>query len=305
MVLTGSAARSLAGCRAFEDQVVSVRALLDVGWTSDSIRSQVRAHRWQRIGRAVIRHNGEVTAAELRRVALIVLGPRAVLTAYTALEAWGLTGWQRDRIQVLVPRGARVVRPSELDMRVHYTDNWRTNDMHLQRGLHRAAPAAVLAAGTSPHPRTACGVLAAVVQQRLVRPEDLVREVVRASRVRHRAVLLAAAHDITQGAEALSEIDFARLCRRGGLPEPIRQAVRTDRYGRRRYVDAEWRLPSGRRLVVEVDGALHLAARKWWDDQLRQNELVLTGDTVLRYPTVVVRCEEPLVLDQLRRAIFG
>ena len=34
-----------------------------------------------------------------------------------------------------------------------------------------------------------------------------------------RAVLLAAAHDIAQGAQALSEIDFARLCRSGGLPD--------------------------------------------------------------------------------------
>jgi very-short-patch-repair endonuclease len=65
-----------------------------------------------------------------------------------------------------------------------------------------------------------------------------------------------------------------------------------------------WRLPDGRRLVVEVDGALHLVARRWWDDQLRQNELVLGGDLVLRYPSVVVRCEKALVLDQLRRLLL-
>ena len=47
----------------------------------------------------------------------------------------------------------------------------------------------------------------------------------------------------------------------------------------------------GRVLVVEVDGALHLLPARWWDDQLRQNEVVLSGRTVLRFPSVVLRCE--------------
>jgi len=57
-------------------------------------------------------------------------------------------------------------------------------------------------------------------------------------------------------------------------------------------------------VVLEVDGALHLIARHWWDDQLRQNELAIVGDVVLRFPSVVVRCEQMLVVDQLRRALL-
>jgi very-short-patch-repair endonuclease len=64
-----------------------------------------------------------------------------------------------------------------------------------------------------------------------------------------------------------------------------------------------WRRADGRQVVVEVDGALHLIPRRWWDDQLRQNELVLAGDLVLRFPSVVVRCEPMVVVDQLRRAL--
>lgn len=109
--------------------------------------------------------------------------------------------------------------------------------------------------------------------------------------------------DIAQGAQALSEIDLVRLCRRNGLPQPRHQGVRVDRGGRRRYVDAEWISSSGRRVVAEVDGALHLAPRRWWDDQLRQNEFVITGDLVLRFPTVVLRHEELIVVDQLRRVL--
>jgi very-short-patch-repair endonuclease len=83
----------------------------------------------------------------------------------------------------------------------------------------------------------------------------------------------------------------------------VRQAIRVERSGRRRYVDAEWRAASGQRVVAEVDGALHLAPRRWWDDQLRQNELVLSGNLVLRFPTVIFRHEEAIVVDQLRRAL--
>jgi hypothetical protein len=53
--------------------------------------------------------------------------------------------------------------------------------------------------------------------------------------------------------------------------------VRRDCHGARRYLDATWDLRDGRTLVVEVDGALHLEARQWKDDQLRQNEIVIAG----------------------------
>lgn len=112
-----------------------------------------------------------------------------------------------------------------------------------------------------------------------------------------------ATEDIAQGSHALSEIDFLNLCRRFGLPSPTRQAVRTDRFGRRRYLDVEWRLPDGRIVVAEIDGALHLSPLRWVDDQLRQNEVVIGGTIVLRYPTVVVRAEPQLVAEQLARVL--
>ena len=99
----------------------------------------------------------------------------------------------------------------------------------------------------------------------------------------------------------MSEIDLGALCRRFALPAPIRQEVRVEKNGRRRYLDAVWIRADGRRVVVEVDGALHLAPRRWWDDQLRQNELVIAGSLVLRFPSVIVRLEQALVADQLRR----
>ena len=56
-------------------------------------------------------------------------------------------------------------------------------------------------------------------------------------------------------------------------------------------------------VVVEVDGALHRSLRRWYADQLRQNEISSTGALVLRFPSVIVRCEPDPVAAQLRRAL--
>jgi hypothetical protein len=169
--------------------------------------------------------------------------------------------------------------------------------------VHKLPDALLRAAATFPHPRPACGLLAAAVQQRLVSPGDLAWALQQTPRQKHRSALRAAVYDIGQGSEALSEIDFVRLCRTHGLPAPHQQTVRHDVAGRRRYLDATWRRGDGRLVVVEVDGALHLVATRWWDDQLRQNELTLADAIVLRFPSVIVRTEPTAVATQLRRAL--
>lgn len=297
---TASAIRSKQGRSAYEDDVTTLAALVADGWTRPAVYAQLNAHRWQRIGRAVLRHNGPPTARDQRSAALINLGSRAMLTSFTALEEAGLDGWERTAVHVLAPRGARVRRPPELPLRIDYTDSWPAADA---RRRDQVGHAAVLAASSFAGTRPACRLLAATVQQRLARADDVIRSVAAAGRTRHHRALLAAAHDIAQGAQALSEIDLTRLCRRHGVPEPIRQAVRREPSGRRRYLDAEWRSRTEKRVVAEIDGALHLIVGRWWDDQLRHNELAIIGDVALRFPTVVVRGEEHLVVDQLRRAL--
>jgi len=233
-------------------------------------------------------------------------GPRIALSAFTALEADGLTGWTRPVIEVVVPRGVTGPRPRG----VHVHESRRFDpetDVHPTRLPPRTRPArsAVDAATWSRNPRTAAGVLAAVVQQGLARADEMLEELVRAGRVRHRRMLRAALVDIGGGAQALSEIDFARLCRRAGLPEPERQAVRVAPSGRRRYLDAEWLRTDGIRVVAEVDGAVHLLPRAYWDDMSRANELVLDGRVVLRFASFAVRAQPAQVVAQLRRALVS
>ncbi|HZE48304.1 MAG TPA: hypothetical protein VE074_02010 [Jatrophihabitantaceae bacterium] len=300
-MLTNSAAATRAVSASDLDDVVSRAHLLRLGCTRWQIESRIAAGRWQPVGCAIVLHNGPLTRRQRWRVALLNCGPRSALTAFTALEALGLHGWERDAVHVLAPAG--VARPNLAGIRLHRTSAMGRDELLHARRCHRVAPAAVIAASTFRTPRPAVGLLAATVQRRLTSAADLRAALSRAPRTRHRAALVAAVGDIEMGAHALSEIDFIRLCRRNGLPPPTQQSVRVELDGRRRYLDAEWVLEDGRRVVVEVDGAVHLAPRTWFDDQLRQNEVTLAGAIVLRYPSVIVREESGIVVTQLRRAL--
>jgi hypothetical protein len=291
---------------AAQDDVVSRAQLGTVGVRAAHVRAQVAARRWRAPApAAVVLHNGPLTQRQTWWVAVLDSGPGAALCAFTALLADGLTGWERDAVHVLVPRGAGI--SSRPGVRVHESRRYDpATDLHSGRQPPRTRPArsAVDAAAWSRSPRTAVGLLAAVVQQGLARPHELAQELERAGRVRFHRLLARAVADISGGSHALSEIDFVQLCRRHGLPEPTRQAIRVEQSGRRRYLDAQWRRADGRLVVAEVDGALHLQPRRYWDDMVRANELVLDGRVVLRFAAYAVRAEPDLVAGQLRRALL-
>lgn len=286
-----------------DETVAPLRTLLARGWTHSSIRAQVMAQRWQRFGYAVVLHNASLRDLEKARVAQFNCGPRAALTAFTGAHVRGLRGWERQTAHVVVPAGARVRLIDHVPTRVHWTSDWGAATENARNGVVTLERAVVAAATVLPSTRSACGIVAASVQQRLTTADRLVACVDAQPRLTHRGALVAALADIGQGSQALSEIDFVRLCRTYGLPEPDRQAVRIEPSGRRRYLDAEWRRRDGRRVVAEVDGALHLIATTWWDDQLRQNEVVISDRSVLRFPSVIVRHEDALVADQLGRML--
>ena len=273
------------------------------GVGAELISAQLAADRWRHVGTAIVLHNGPLTPEQRERVVLINCGPRAVLTSFTAARRWGLRGWDRPEVHVLAPAGTS--RPRLRGLVLHRTGDWSRPPQAHRARVHRVSPAVHKATAGVDSSRPGCGIIAATVQQRLAGAIDFRAALDAAPRIRHRAVFALAIDDIDQGAQALSEIDFGRLCKRYRLPPPTRQAVRTDALGRRRYLDAEWHLRDGRTVAAEVDGAVHLAVRQWVDDQLRQNEVVLAGTVVLRFPSVVVRDAPDLVAAQLRRVLLG
>lgn len=301
-MVTNSARRAIAVDRLESGGIASRAQLRDRGITAHHIEAQVRAGRWRRVGPAVLLHNGPVTVAQRRRLCLINCGPRSVLTSFTAAEDWGLKRSERSEVHVLVAAGAQLPKSDHPLLRglvIHRVRDWHDVEFAWPRPLHALAPALIRAASSFPNSRPACGILAAAVQQRLLRPQQLRAALSAAPKTRHHRALRLAIGDIEQGAEALSEIDFGRLCKRFGLPMPTRQAVRKSKDGRRRYLDVEWLLPDGRVVAVEVDGAHHMYVENWIPDQLRQNAVVIGGTAVLRFAAVLVRDEPALVAAQL------
>lgn len=289
--------------RTHPDLVTTARSLNAGGVRRAQLVAELAAGRWRRAGLAIVLHNGPLSRAQELRVAQIHAGPRAIFTAFTAAELVGLRGWKRSEAHLLARAGTRPRAGSPIPFQLHLHGAGRVRREPAQ-SIEALPDALLRAAATFRSPRPACGLLAAAVQQERVSPEQLDEALRLAPRVKHRAQLVLAVADIAGGSQALSEIDFVRLCRRHGLPEPQRQVVRREPSGRRRYLDASWRRSDGRLVVAEVDGALHLIVKQWWDDQLRQNELALADALVLRYPSVIVRTRADFIANQLRRALW-
>lgn len=274
--------------------------------TSRAVDAMLIASRWRAHGAIVVAlHNGPLTAAQQLWAAVLNAGPNAALAARTAAAEYGLTGWGAECIEILVPRGSVVPRGLGLPVKVHESRRFDPTDIHPGRHLPqvRVERALIDAAVWSTKPRTACGLLAAGVQQRLTTPDRLLAELDKAGAVRHRHLLRSALADIGAGAHAVSEIDFLRFCRRNGFPRPELQVVRVDLHGRRRYLDATLRGQNGESVHVEVDGALHLVVATYWDDMARNNELAIGRERVLRFPSYVIYANDETAVRQLRRAL--
>jgi len=283
--------------------VVTRRQLRGIGVRWRRADEEIHDQRWQAWGsRVVVLHNGELSRVQRWWAAVLNAGPQAMLCGPSAAEAAGLKGWESDVTHVLVPKGVRVPRLDRV--RLHESRRIQPTDRHPVRLPPQTRPPRSLvdAASWSTKPELGCAVLASGVQQRLARVTDLQGELSAAGQIAYSHILRLTLDDIEGGSHSLAEIDFVRLCRRFGLPIPERQVVRRDRQGRRRYLDAYFRLPDGTVLVVEVDGALHLRIGSWWEDMARERDIVITTGKVLRCSSVEIRLYPEQIALDLRRS---
>jgi very-short-patch-repair endonuclease len=282
-----------------QDGVVSRLQAYRLGVTRAEIRAHVRAQRWRRVGsQALALHTGQLTERGKLWAAVFEAGPRAQLDGASSLIASGLTGFQVDRIRVSVPRGARVRRARGLDIR--QTRRWDAADL-VATGVPRTPPAVAAVRGAlwAATDRQAALLLTMCVQQRLATPDQLGLEALRIKRDRRRRLLHGVILDLAGGARSLGELDFARECRRRGLPEPTRQLVRRGRSGRY-YLDVAW---EDWGVVVEIDGIHHTWALNVVSDALRQNDLALQDLVVLRLPLLGFRVAREEFFAQIKEAL--
>jgi hypothetical protein len=286
---------------AHQDGLLARAQLRQLGFDADRVRSQITAQRWALRSPTVIStFTGQLTREQLCWLGVLHAGGPSLVGGYTALERHGLRHWPREHVTILIDDDARPEPVAGIRfLRTRRPlDRWRS--LRAELPVARVEPAALLTAGYESNRRTAQGLLAAVVQQGLTTPADLMAELPRMRPLRWSRLLRAALTDIGEGAGSVAEIDVRRMCRRFGLPPPRRQVRRRDSAGRRRFTDCEWRLPDGSLLVLEVDGAFHMDAEHWEEDLARQRRLSGPGRTIVRCTARELRDEPEAVAADLQ-----
>lgn len=95
------------------------------------------------------------------------------------------------------------------------------------------------------------------------------------------------------------ELDFERIRRRLGLPEPSRQSIRRRRDGHY-YLDVEWAAYGA---ACEIHGIPHMAVLQWESDLERANEITIVGPRLLIFSSYAVRHHQDRVGHQLLRVL--
>lgn len=284
--------------------VASRRQLYAAGLRRWDVSAELKAGRWVRSGPQTIRAHGLGTALDDRArwwIAVLEIGSRAALDGVTALLAAGLKGFDEEVLHISMPKSGRPRRWS--GVRVHETRRRQPGDLVDSVGIPRVRPgvAAVRGALWARSDRQAALILVMSVQQRITTAADLAEALSTVKRHHRRRLLAAVVADITDGAQSLGELDFARLCRAAGLPEPDRQSLRRLAHGLA-YLDVEWAVYG---VVAEIDGIHHADAPAVIADALRQNEIATRRSTVLRIPVVGLRTEPARFMSQVRNALLS
>lgn len=278
-----------------QSDVIARRQLNALGYEDQYIDAQVQAKRWQLVSEVVIcTTTGVLTRAQLMWAGVLHAGPGSAIGGLTALERRGLAHWYRDEITVLL-RKSHNLQPLA---GVKFVETRRPVGLYATGNLPtwRVEPAALLFAGYTASSRAAHGLISAVVQQRLTTPTRLLTEIERMQPLRRAKRLKSTLGYLVDGSHSLAEQRVVRMCVDHHLPIPDRQTRRIDASGRLRYTDAEWRLPSGKVVILEVDGGFHMDVEHWEGDITRERDLVATG-------AIVLRCTDRELIDEPARVI--
>lgn len=279
--------------------VVPRRVLRQLGINRHHVRAHVIAGRWATHGHQTVAiHTTELSEEASWWRAIWEVGHRiAVLDGVTALQAGGLKGYREASVHVSIPHGCRPYKVK--GVRSHQVSD-RKPDHLIKTGVPRTtvAVAVLHAADWAVSDRQAALLLCMVVQQRLTTAQHIAAALATVVMSKRPSFVAGVVTDISAGAQALGELDFAGLCRAHGLPEPSRQLLRTTPSGRI-YLDVAWEDIG---LVVEIDGAQHRWGLAVTDDNVRGNEVGIEGETLLRLDLIGMRLTPDVFMDQVCRA---
>lgn len=281
--------------------VVARDQLRAAGITDHEVVAHVAAGRWRAVhSQSVAVHTGPFPCTGRLWAAVFEAGSRGCLDGSSALIAEGLEHFTEDVIRVSVPRGVLVRRAPGIDVR--QTRRLRPDDL-ARTGIPRVRPevAGVRAALWARSDKQASLLLTMAVQQGLTTPERLGAQVLTVKRDRRRLLVTTVIADLLGGVRSLGEHEFARECRKRGIPEPSRQVVRRSADGRW-YLDVCWEQWG---VVVELDGIQHEWATNIVSDALRHNAVTLDASVVLRLPLLGLRVAPDEFFAQIVAALIS
>lgn len=279
--------------------LLSHRQLRELGVSRGEIRNHLRVGRWAvRSAEVVSTTTGPLSAEQALWLGVLHGGPTAMVGALNAATRRGLKRWHREEITILVGN------PLSFEPLPGYRffRTRRPYKVLLGSGelpTCRLEPAVLMFAAHEPHLRTALGAVTASVQQRLTTTDALDSWIDRLAPLRRSRDLRALLTDVSDGAHSMTEVDLRKACRTYGVEPPRSQRRRTDRRGRKRYTDAEWLLPDGRVLVLEVDGAFHDDVMQASEDRVRNRRLTNARRVVVQCSGFELRHEPWEVIQDL------
>lgn len=283
--------------------LLSTPQIRDAGFSEPTQSRLVASGVLVPVRRGVLRLAGAAPSWEQELAAAILApGPRRVASHRSALRVWGLRS-RDDALEVSVRRPATGALRGVV---VHRSVDLDPGDITERHGIAVTTVARTLCDVGLMFPASEVQRLVDhAVATEMVTPTDLLRVRQRVGEHgRNGVVKLEAAVDGLPAGAGLAdsgpEIALLRLIEAAGLPRPVLQHPVAVPSGCR-FIDVAY--PSVR-LALEYDGVdEHTRVRRFVDDRVRQNDLVLRGWTVLRYTHAQLRDRPWDVVVQIRRLL--
>jgi hypothetical protein len=295
--------RKIAALAGVQEGVVGATQLNALGLGRHGVRHRLDVGRLHELFTSVYAVGHPSVSADGRRIgAVLACGEGAVLSRFSAAEAWGILGGSRKMYDVVAPgrSGGRIGDADKIDLR--RTRRLPAEDVTMLRGIPITTVARVLldlSGCTSP--RTVQHAVHEAEVIGLLDVEEVIATIERNPGRRGTRTLRAAIGvRAPDPGNSVFAIMFLKLCADHGLPTP-QLGVHVDGGDRLYEADA---LFDAERLVVELDGGqVHRTARNFQTDRRRDSVLAARDYQTLRYTWHRVRDEPKAVATELRRVL--
>ncbi len=259
--------------------VVTRRQLLSAGMTRSQARTHLDSGRWRVVLPGVyITHTGPMSSVSGMQAALLYAGAGAAISHATALWLDGVVDGCPPLVHLSIP-AKRQVTPAD-GLRIHRA-------RHLALKVHPAATPtrtriehSVLDHVENARIEAVVDTITRSVQRRRTTAAHLRLALDQRNRHPHRSLIAEILTDVDHGVQSPLERRYFRDVERAHrLPRGVRNAAEPSAAGTR-YRDVRYR---GWSTVVELDGRAAHPDDSVFRDLKRDNQLVLAGDTVLRF----------------------